>query len=83
MPSRDTETPTPLAIVGMSCRMPGSVASLDDFWNMLANFRDGFREFPSDRFNWKAFYHPNQTRMNSRYPRRAHVYTVGRRTRKF
>src|SRR6185312_7154659 len=28
-------------------------------------------------------YHPNQTRTNSRKPRRTHVYTVGRRTRKF
>jgi acyl transferase domain-containing protein len=65
MPSRDPEPPAPLAIVGMSCRMPGSVASLDDFWNMLTNSRDGYREFPSERFNWKAFYHPNQTRRDS------------------
>lgn len=45
--------------------MPGSVASLDDFWALLSNARDGYREFPSERFNWKAFYHPSQTRRDA------------------
>ncbi|PSN59795.1 ketoacyl-synt-domain-containing protein, partial [Corynespora cassiicola Philippines] len=57
--------PMPLAIVGMSCRMPGKVASLDDFWNLLANSKDGYKEFPKDRFNWEAYYHPNQARKDS------------------
>ncbi|KAF2464420.1 polyketide synthase-like protein [Lindgomyces ingoldianus] len=61
----NSSVPKPLAIVGMSCRMPGAVASLEDFWEMLTNSKDGYKEFPSDRFNWKAFYHPNQARKDS------------------
>jgi acyl transferase domain-containing protein len=57
--------PMPLAIVGMSCRLPGDVSSLEDFWELLTNSRDGYREFPSDRFNWKAYYHPNQARKDA------------------
>lgn len=57
--------PRPLAIVGMSCRFPGDVASLDDFWELLTNAKDGYREFPNERFNWEAFYHPNESRKDS------------------
>ncbi|CAG8076471.1 unnamed protein product [Penicillium nalgiovense] len=59
------QRPRPLAIVGMSCRLPGDVASLEDFWELLTNSRDGYKEFPGDRFNWKAFYHPNESRKDS------------------
>ncbi|ORY03831.1 polyketide synthase-like protein [Clohesyomyces aquaticus] len=64
-PSANSSVPKPLAIVGMSCRMPGGVASLEDFWEMLSNSKDGYKEFPGDRFDWKAFYHPNQARKDS------------------
>lgn len=34
----------PIAIIGMSCRFPGSAASPDQFWNMLVNGVDGVKE---------------------------------------
>ncbi|CAG7938877.1 unnamed protein product [Penicillium olsonii] len=60
-----TPGPKPLAIVGMSCRLPGDVASLEDFWELLTNSKDGYREFPRERFNWEAFYHPNEARKDA------------------
>ena len=39
----------PVAIVGMSCRFPGGVASPDDLWNLLAARGDGISAFPTDR----------------------------------
>lgn len=56
------EAPTPIAIIGMSCRLPGGVASPSDFWDMMSNGRSGRSEFPADRFNPDTFYHPNPDR---------------------
>ncbi|KAF4589051.1 Polyketide synthase [Ophiocordyceps camponoti-floridani] len=49
----------PVAVVGMSCRLPGGISTLDDFWTMLSRARSGWREIPEDRFSSKAFFHPN------------------------
>lgn len=48
-----------IAIVGMSCRMPGNVSSADEFWELLSRNRSGFSEIPQERFNSASFYHPN------------------------
>ncbi|KAL8352513.1 hypothetical protein RB601_002706 [Gaeumannomyces tritici] len=48
-----------IAIVGMSCRMPGNVSSPDEFWELLSRNRSGFSEIPEERFNSASFYHPN------------------------
>ncbi|MCC3773905.1 type I polyketide synthase [Streptomyces sp. UNOB3_S3] len=39
----------PIAIVGMSCRLPGGVRSPEDLWRMLHEGRDGITPFPTDR----------------------------------
>ncbi|WP_030863439.1 type I polyketide synthase [Streptomyces sp. NRRL S-37] len=39
----------PIAIVGMACRLPGEVASPEDFWRLLDEGRDGIAPFPTDR----------------------------------
>ncbi|MDH6133805.1 acyl transferase domain-containing protein/acyl carrier protein [Kitasatospora sp. MAA4] len=39
----------PIAIVGMSCRLPGGVRSPEEFWQLLAEGRDGVSGFPGDR----------------------------------
>lgn len=46
----------PLAIVGMACRLPGAVASLDDFWSLMADGRDGIIDIPADRLDIDKFY---------------------------
>ncbi|MDH6114856.1 acyl transferase domain-containing protein/acyl carrier protein [Kitasatospora sp. MAP12-15] len=39
----------PIAIVGMACRLPGGVRSPEEFWQLLAEGRDGVSGFPTDR----------------------------------
>lgn len=39
----------PIAIVGMACRFPGGVASLEDYWSLMTEGRDGICEIPAER----------------------------------
>ncbi|MFE9566760.1 beta-ketoacyl synthase N-terminal-like domain-containing protein, partial [Streptomyces sp. NPDC006487] len=39
----------PIAIVAMSCRLPGGVRSPEELWELLADGGDAISEFPSDR----------------------------------
>ncbi|WP_345227047.1 type I polyketide synthase, partial [Streptomyces cremeus] len=45
----ETAAAEPIAIVGMSCRYPGGVASPEDLWAMLVEERDGITGMPADR----------------------------------
>lgn len=49
----------PLALVGIGCRLPGSVRGVESFWKMLCEGRSGITEVPSDRWNSDRFYHPD------------------------
>ncbi|BCR93085.1 type I polyketide synthase [Aspergillus luchuensis] len=53
---------TPIAIVGMSCRLPGQVRTLDDFWTLVSRGRDTWGPIPSDRISSAAYYHPDPQR---------------------
>ncbi|KAI0835188.1 putative polyketide synthase [Hypoxylon sp. FL0890] len=46
----------PVAIIGMAMRLPGRVHNSVDFWNLLAQKKDGLCEVPGDRFNINGFY---------------------------
>lgn len=51
---------TPIAIVGMSCRLPGGASSPAEFWELCSRARSGFVPgVPKHRFNHEAFYHTN------------------------
>ncbi|SER42621.1 type I polyketide synthase [Actinokineospora terrae] len=39
----------PIAIVAMSCHLPGGVSSPEDLWRMLVDGGDGITSFPTDR----------------------------------
>ena len=49
----------PVAIVGMSCRLPGDVTSPDEFWELCSRARSGWSEIPRQRFENASFHHPN------------------------
>lgn len=49
----------PIAIVGMSCRLPGSVTTPDEFWELCSRARSGWSEIPKERFENGSFHHPN------------------------
>ncbi|MEV7414854.1 beta-ketoacyl synthase N-terminal-like domain-containing protein [Streptomyces sp. NPDC089919] len=44
----------PVAVVGMSCRFPGS-PSVRDYWQLLLDGREAIRDVPPDRWDGNAF----------------------------
>ncbi|PTB64863.1 polyketide synthase [Trichoderma citrinoviride] len=48
-----------LAIVGMSCRMPGGADSPEQFWELLMNGVDTLTIVPADRFDVDAHFDPS------------------------
>ncbi|KAK3345970.1 polyketide synthase [Lasiosphaeria hispida] len=52
-------SPAPIAIVGMSCRLPGDVSSPEDLWTLITRGRDGWCPIPADKYSAEAYYHPN------------------------
>ncbi|MCR9142859.1 MAG: type I polyketide synthase [bacterium] len=40
-----------IAIVGMSCRIPGGASSAEEFWKLLVSGTDAVGEIPADRWN--------------------------------
>lgn len=54
-----------IAIVGMSCRMPGGATDTDKFWDLLEKGLDVHKKIPADRFNIETHYDPSGTRVNA------------------
>ncbi|KAK4496177.1 hypothetical protein PRZ48_012157 [Zasmidium cellare] len=53
-----------LAIVGMSCRLPGGATDTERFWEVLENGLDVSREIPADRFDIDTHYDAEGKDMN-------------------
>jgi malonyl CoA-acyl carrier protein transacylase len=49
----------PLAIVGLSCRIPGDVDSSESYWRLLQEGQNGISEVPPDRWDIDAYYDPD------------------------
>ena len=63
---------TPIAIVGMSCRLPGGVRNPDDFWDLLMAQRDAVTEIPPERFSTEFYRHPSK-----REPGKSYTFAAG------
>lgn len=48
-----------IAIIGVQCRFPGGADSPEKLWELLINGTNTWSQVPRDRFNEKAFFHPN------------------------
>ena len=51
-----SENSKKIAVVGIACRLPGSVTGPDSYWDLMVNKRCGIREVPSDRWDVENFY---------------------------
>ncbi|MEM1168906.1 MAG: beta-ketoacyl synthase N-terminal-like domain-containing protein, partial [Cyanobacteria bacterium P01_H01_bin.35] len=49
----------PIAIIGMSCRLPGGVDSPEAFWKLLNQGIDAISEVPQQRWKIDEYYDPN------------------------
>ncbi|MEZ7007522.1 beta-ketoacyl synthase N-terminal-like domain-containing protein, partial [Streptomyces sp. AD55] len=58
----------PIAIVSMSCRFPGGVASPEALWKLVDDGVDAISAFPGNRgWNVEALYDPEGERQNTSY----------------
>src|ERR1700761_2466992 len=51
--------PEPIAIVGLGCRLPGGADTPEKLWEIVSEGRQCWTDVPADRYNWRAFHHPD------------------------
>ncbi|KAL2824973.1 ketoacyl-synt-domain-containing protein [Aspergillus pseudoustus] len=55
----DSSPIQPIAVTGLSFRLPGDANDIDGLWKLLESGESAWRPVPQDRYNGEAFYHPN------------------------
>ena len=53
-----------IAIIGISCRLPGNVMNLDDLWSLLSEGRDAIGTLPAWRWDIERYEEETQKRIN-------------------
>jgi acyl transferase domain-containing protein/acyl carrier protein len=68
--SAEASEDEPIAVIGMSCRLPGGVRSADDLWRLVASEEDAVGPFPRDR-GWEldTLFHPDPSHSGTTYAR--------------
>ena len=51
-------TPSPIAVIGMACRLPGGIDSPEQLWEALLRGDDLVTEIPADRWDADEYYDP-------------------------
>ena len=49
---------TPVAVIGMACRLPGGIDSPEQLWEALLRGEDLVTEMPADRWDADEYYDP-------------------------
>ena len=57
-PTMGTTPVTPVAVIGMACRLPGGIDSPEQLWEALLRGDDLITEIPSDRWDVDEYYDP-------------------------
>ena len=52
----------PIAVIGFSLKFPQDATSPETFWKMMTEKRCSMTEWPKERLNLDAFYHPDGSR---------------------
>ncbi|KAF1919864.1 polyketide synthase [Ampelomyces quisqualis] len=79
----DAETPispkrSKLAVVGMSCRLPGGANDLELFWKLMSDKRDVHTTIPPDRFDISTHFDPTgQIENTTQTPYMNHIDSPG------
>ncbi len=63
--SHGHDSDVPIAIIGLAFEFPQGATSVESFWEMIVEGRSASIDFPSDRLNINAFYHPDENRPSS------------------
>ncbi len=56
----DQDLLEPVAVIGFSLKFPQDATSPGAFWKLMAEKRSAMTDFPADRLNIEAFYHPKK-----------------------